>query len=40
MNRNWRIRPTPAVEYGVERMARSEGRTLSNMLARLLQEAL
>ncbi len=38
--RNWRIRPTPAVEYAVEQIARREGRTLSNTLHKLLSEAI
>jgi hypothetical protein len=38
--RNWRIRPNTAIEYAVEHMARCEGRSLSNMLGRLLDEAI
>jgi hypothetical protein len=38
--RNWRIRPTPAVEHAVEQIARKEGRSLSNTLHKLLTEAI
>lgn len=38
--RNWRIRPTAYVEQEVERIARAEGRSLSNALLRLLVEAI
>ena len=37
--RNWRIRPTPAIEHAVESIARREGRSLSNTLHKLLSEA-
>jgi hypothetical protein len=38
--RSWRVIPNRFVEHHVTRLARDEGRSLSNMCARLLSEAL
>jgi len=38
--RCWRITPTPALEYAVESLARKEGRSLANMMFKLLGEAI
>ena len=38
--RCWRLTPTPAIEYQVEALARKEGRSLANMMLKLLGEAL
>jgi CopG-like RHH_1 or ribbon-helix-helix domain, RHH_5 len=38
--RYWRINPTPFVEQNVERMAREESRSLSNMMDVLLKQAI
>jgi hypothetical protein len=36
----WRIKPNAYVEHHVQRIARAEGRSLSNCLHRLLSEAI
>jgi hypothetical protein len=38
--RYWRINPTPFVEQHVERMAKEESRSLSNMMDVLLKQAI
>jgi hypothetical protein len=40
MTTNWRIKPPAALEYAVEQAARRESRSTSNMLLRLISEAL
>jgi hypothetical protein len=38
--RSWRLNPSPFVEHHVERLAREENRSLSNMMERLITEAI
>lgn len=38
--RSWRINPTPWIEHQIESLSRREGRSLSNMMLKLLTEAL
>ena len=38
--RSWRINPSPYIEQQIESLARRENRSLSNMMHKLLSEAL
>ncbi len=40
IKRSWRLNPSAFIEHHVERLAREESRSLSNMMERLLTEAI
>jgi hypothetical protein len=39
-NRNWRIKPSEFTAHHVERLAREENRSLSNMMEMLLRQSI